>query len=104
MDTVHVYEIRGTLAFAPQLLSRAAEETRLLVLQRVRNRKAIGETLHQDRAGIDILRDGDDESVFIVFQSVEKRFRFRRFRRHVGGFRQRVVIRLLRRRRPSSHR
>mmetsp|Transcript_4798 Transcript_4798/g.21718 ORF Transcript_4798/g.21718 Transcript_4798/m.21718 type:complete len:317 (+) Transcript_4798:722-1672(+) len=72
VDGLHGDEVAGGLALGPLRLPAAREEGRLALGDCGAHGGAIGETLHENRAGVHILGDGDDQILVVVLQAVQE--------------------------------
>ena len=72
VDGLHGDEVAGGLPLGPLRLPRSREKCGLALGDRAAHGGAIGESLHEDRAGVHILGNGDDEALVVVLQAVEE--------------------------------
>jgi len=69
-DLLYALNIAGRLALLPELVTRAAPETRQAALHGPLQRLSVHVRHHQDLTGPPVLDDGGDEALFIVFQII----------------------------------
>eukprot|EP00959_Pyramimonas_sp_CCMP1952_P411781 8629094-Pyramimonas_sp.AAC.1 len=69
---VHLDEIVGCLSLRPQRVPRARVKGGHAAPQGVLHGRPVRERLHQDGTSVNMLRIGDEKSVLIELQSIEK--------------------------------